>query len=103
MKEGGRKVTVWLKQGVLGSLGPETRRCKGRLVKRYEECGLDFFITSLREGNHHPASCHYEGQALDFKRQALRKSAIIETCGEGFDIVEYGDQRDIFHVEWDPK
>ncbi len=96
-------MTVWLKQGVLGSLGPETRRCKGRLVRLYRERGLDFFITSLREGNHHPASCHYEGQALDFKRLGVPKAFVVEACGEGFDVVEYGDARDIFHIEWDPK
>lgn len=96
-------MTVWLKQGVLGSLETETRRCKGRLVAFYRKKGLDFFITSLREGNHHPASCHYEGQALDFKRQGLLWSDIVGACGPGFDVVEYSDQRDIFHVEWDPK
>ena len=96
-------MTVWLKQGVLGTLGPEARRCKGRLVRLYRESGQDFFITSLREGNHHPASCHYEGQALDFKRQGALKDSIKETCGPGFDVVEYEDARDIFHVEWDPK
>lgn len=96
-------MTVWLKQGVLGSLGPEARRCKGRLVKLYREMALDFFITSLREGNHHPASLHYEGQALDFKRQRVMKDFIVEACGPGFDVVEYSDSRDIFHVEFDPK
>lgn len=96
-------MTVWLKQGVLGSLAPETRRCKGRLVALYESQELDFFITSLKEGNHHPASLHYEGQAIDFKRQRALKAAIVEACGPGFDVVEYSDSRDIFHVEWDPK
>lgn len=96
-------MTVWIKQGVLGSLGPETRRCKGRLVKFYERIGLDFFITSLGEGNHHPASCHYEGQAVDFKRQGVGKATIVDICEVGFDVVEYTDSRDIFHVEWDPK
>ena len=96
-------MTVWLKQGVLGSLGPETRRAKGRLVLLYEKWGFDFFITSLREGNHHPASCHYEGQALDFKRQGVEMHFIRKACGPGFDVVEYSDSRDIFHIEWDPK
>jgi hypothetical protein len=102
-KKGGREMTVWIKQGVLGSLGPETRRCKGRLVQLYREGGLDFYITSLGEGNHHDASCHYEGAAIDFKRQGIEKWLIKEACGPGFDVVEYTDSRDIFHVEWDPK
>ena len=96
-------MTVWIKQGVLGSLRFETRRAKGRLVQLYKECGLDFYITSLREGNHHPASCHYEGDALDFKRQEVTKDSVVKTCGPGFDVVEYSDSRDIFHVEFDPK
>ena len=96
-------MTVWLKQGVLGDLRRDARRCKGRLVALYESWNLDFLITSIREGNHHPASCHYEGDALDFKRQGVTKATIVETCGSGFDVVEYSDSRDIFHVEFDPK
>ena len=96
-------MTVWLKQGVLGRLESPTRRCKGRLVRFYKEWGLDFYITSLGEGKHNEASCHYEGDALDFKRNGVTLEAIKRTCGPGFDVVEYGDSRDIFHVEWDPK
>ena len=48
------------------------------------------------------ASCHYEGDALDFKRQRIAKSTIQKTAGPGFDVVEYAGL-DIFHVEWDPK
>ena len=69
----------------------------------YESKGLDFFITSLREGNHHPASCHYEGDAFDFKRQGVPEVDILRVCGPGFDVIEYSDSRDIFHVEWDLK
>jgi len=96
-------VTIWLKQGVLGDLRRDARRCKGRLVEFYEKQGLDFFITSLREGNHHPASCHYEGDAFDFKRQGQEKGEIQRVCGKDFDVVGYSDERDIFHVEFDPK
>ena len=96
-------MTVWIKQGVLGSLEPETRRAKRRLVKLYKERGLDFFITSLREGNHDPGSCHYEGQAIDFKRQGVPEAFVSAACGPEFDVVEYSDSQDIFHVEYDPK
>lgn len=96
-------MTVWLKEGVLGDLRRDARRAKGRLVRLYETYGLDFLITSLREGNHSPGSCHYEGDALDFKRQGVPREAIKGACGPGFDVVEYSDSRDIFHVEWDPK
>ena len=96
-------MTVWLKQGVLGRLSPPMRRCKGRLVRLYASKGFDFYITSKGEGNHDDASCHYEDDALDFKRQAVPKSDIQKTAGDGFDVVEYADARDIFHVEFDPK
>lgn len=96
-------MTVWIKQGVLGNLNPPTRRCKGRLIKFYNNEGYDFYITSIGEGNHNVASCHYEESALDFKRQSIKKSSIQRVCGEGFDVVEYSDERDIFHVEYDPK
>ena len=96
-------MTVWIKQGVLGRLSPPMRRCKGRLVRLYASRGLDFFITSKAEGNHDDASCHYEDDALDFKRQGMLLNDIQGAAGMTFDVVEYSDIRDIFHVEWDPK
>lgn len=96
-------MTVWIKQGVSGDLRRPMRRCKGRLVTLYASQGLDFYITSKREGEHHPASCHYEGDALDFKRQGVAKDDVVKTAGPGFDVIEYDDERDIFHVEWDPR
>jgi len=95
-------MTVWLKQGVCGSLSPEMRRCKGRLVGLYQGKKVDFFITSKGDGNHMAASCHYEGDAMDFKRNGISKKDIVSVCGEGFDVTEY-PELDIFHVEYDPK
>ena len=96
-------MTIWIKQGVLGHLNPQIRRCKGRLVALYKSRGLDFYITSLQEGNHHDASCHYEGDAIDFKRQGISIVKIKLAAGSFFDVVEYSDERNIFHVEYDPK
>jgi len=95
-------MTVWLKQGVLGNLSPDMRRAKGRLITLYKNNGFDFFITSIGEGEHMANSCHYEENALDFKRKCIPKKDIVETLGKGFDVVDY-DKLDIFHVEWDPK
>jgi len=95
-------MTVWLKQGVCGGLSPQMRRCKGRLIDLYQGKGLDFFITSKGDSNHMSSSCHYEGDAMDFKRGGISKKEIIAVCGEGFDVVEY-PELDIFHVEYDPK
>lgn len=96
-------MTVWIKQGVLGRLNPQMRRCKGRLIALYKGRGLDFFITSKGEGNHHDASCHYEEDAIDFKRQGMPIVKIKLVAGSFFDVVEYADERDIFHVEFDPR
>ena len=96
-------MTVWIKQGVLGHLNRQIRRCKGRLAELYRSKGLDFYITSLGEGRHHMGSCHYEGDAIDFKRQKVSILKIRLACGPDFDVIEYSDVRDIFHVEYDPK
>ena len=97
-------MAIWIKQGVLGSLNPHIRRVKGRLVALYKSRGLDFFITSNGEGSsHQDASCHYEGDAIDFKRQEIPKVKIQLVAGSFCDVVEYTDERDIFHVEYDPK
>ena len=34
---------------------------------------------------------------------AHEKSMCKDVVGHGFDVIEYSDERDIFHVEWDPK
>lgn len=96
-------MTVWIKEGAIGDLNAEMRRCKGRLINLYQSRGLDFFITCKRDGNHHPASCHPEGNAIDFKRQGISIVKIQLVAGSFFDVVEYSDERDIFHVEYDPK
>ena len=97
-------MTVWLKQGVEGDLGPEMRRAKGELVVLYKSKGLDFKITSIREGNHLANSCHYEGDALDFKRQGVPKQDVVEVLDDRFQAIEYEDNKgDIFHVEFDPR
>ena len=93
--------TTWVKDGVMGDLHPVMQKCKGRIIRLYYSKGLDFFVTSIKEGNHQPGSFHPIGYAMDFKRQGVAKSEIVEAAGQGFDVVEYSDNRDIFHVEWD--
>ncbi len=96
-------MNVWIKQGVSGYLNPPMRRCRGRLIRWYACKGLDFYETSRGEGNHRVDSCHYEASAMDFKRQGMDLEEIKREAGDGFDVVEYADKRDIFHVEYDPK
>jgi hypothetical protein len=104
------KPRTWIKEGVLGHLCPEMRRAKRALQLYYYRNDLDFYITSKEEGNHTAGSCHYEGAALDFKRQGMTKQHIriaLEVDGlnpDDFDIIEYDHANgDFFHVEWDPK
>jgi len=96
-------MTVWIKQGVLGNLSPNMRRAKGKLITLYNNNDKDFYITSIGEGNHLGHSCHYEENALDFSRQGIPKKDVVECLDKDFDVVEYTDNRDIFHVEYDPK
>ena len=95
-------MTVWIKQGVTGDLSREARRGLGRCARVYERKGLDFFITSIREGNHSAGSFHYDGGAFDFKRQEILISELRQELGKDYDVEEY-DNLNIFHVEYDPK
>ena len=95
--------TVWIKQGVTGTLSKEVRRAMGRVAGAYFDKGKDFCITSMMEGNHSSGSFHYDGGAVDFKRQGFTKRDIKTIVGKDFDVIEYTDARDIFHLEYDPK
>ena len=102
-------MTVWIKQGVCGDLSFQMQKARGELAVLYASHGNDFYITSIREGNHSPGSYHYIGQALDFKRQKMLKGELVDKLfglttriGGKFDVIEYSDERDIFHVEFDP-
>lgn len=102
-------MTVWIKQGVCGDLSIQMQKALGKLVTLYADHALDFFITSIREGNHSGGSLHYIGHAIDFKRQGVPRDEIAgemvllaARIGGRFDVVEYSDVRDIFHVEYDP-
>jgi len=101
-------MTIWIKQGVLGTLNPYMMKAKGKLVDLYSVHGSSFYITSVMEGNHRAGSYHYEGGALDFKRRGVTKEEIklclepLEIRFDGrYDVIEYPDM-DIFHVEFDP-
>ena len=63
------KGTVWLKQGVCGDLQPTCRRGFKHVAEFFWDQGLEFFVTSIRDGNHHAGSCHYLGLAFDCRAQ----------------------------------
>ena len=93
-------MTVWIKQGVLGSLNVQMRKCHGRLVRLYLRHGKDFYVTSRREGNHSPGSLHPDGGAEDFAKQNISIKEIRGVCGKDFDVVGEGTH---IHYEYDPK
>ncbi len=94
---------VWLKDDVYGDLQTPMQKAHGRLVELYAMYGMDFFVTSRNDGKHSPGSLHYVDLAEDFKRQSIRKHLVVDAAGPGFDVVEYPEPRDIYHVEFDPK
>ncbi len=95
--------TVWLKYDVYGDLQNPMQKAHGRLVELYAMYAKDFYVTSRRDGKHMAGSLHFIGLAEDFKRQGIKKHLIKDAAGPGFDVVEYPEPHDIFHVEFDPK
>lgn len=91
---------VWLKQGVVGELSRQMRRAVGVLSTIYGSAGLDLFITSVQEGNHSAGSLHYDGQAIDIRKQTITLQSIKTNLGPGYDCIEEVDH---FHIEWDPR
>ena len=95
---------VWIKQGVMGDMSIPMRKGFGKIAKHYATLGLDTYITSIREANHSQGSLHYDGNAVDIKRQNLKRGVIKQILGPNFDVIEYSkDAGDIFHLEYDPK
>lgn len=93
-------VKVWFEQGVVWDLEPETHEGFRQVVKSATE---DIYITSGREGDHHPASLHYLGRAWDMRFHGFTKEKLLAVLPGGdkvWDVVQYGWG---FHVERDPK
>lgn len=93
-------MTEWIKAGVMGTLSIPMRKCHGRLVRLYASKNLDFFTTSIQEGNHSPGSLHPDGNAEDFHQQGVPLNELKAVAGPGFDVVVESDH---VHVEYDPK
>lgn len=98
------QANVWIKQGVMGRMSIPMRKGFGRVANHYKALGLDTYVTSIEEANHSFGSLHYDGNAVDIKRQGQPKGIIKQVLGEGFDVMEYSkDAGDIFHMEYDSK
>ena len=98
-------MTVWLKQGVWGTLSPVMRKAKGKLADLFASKYLDLQITSIREGTHRVDSLHYEGDAIDIRPQGVTKEEIKRSLtaleiqyGGRFDVVVHSTH---IHIEYD--
>ena len=105
---------IYKKIDVCGDCHPILWKCMKYVFEVYIQFGCKrFFITSIRDGLHSLTSFHYIGRAIDFERQTVSKEAILKGishfCSDhlqckfvDFDLIEYPD-KDIFHLELDPK
>ena len=75
--------------------------------QRFDDMGLDAWITSGSEGCHREGSLHYVGRALDFRSRHVSERArpglrdeIAAALGENYDVVLEATH---YHCEHDPK
>jgi hypothetical protein len=93
-------IHVWFEQGTVWNLDPETHEGFRQMLRHANE---DVYITSGREGDHHPASLHYLGRAWDMRHCGFTKAKLLSALpgmDTVWDVVEYSWG---FHVERDPK
>lgn len=91
---------ILYKEGVMGQLHPHVRKDFGRLAESYFPKGLDFIVTSIREGTHSARSLHPLGHAWDYDPQGVDLAHDKAVLGPDYDVVEERDHR---HAEFDPK
>lgn len=99
-------MNVWIQQGTVWDLQLSAQRGFRRVVKLFGKFKEDVYVTSGREGDHHPASLHYPGLAWDMRNGRAKKFSKDEViaCLPGgdkyWDVVFYDWG---FHIEYDPK
>lgn len=80
------------------------RRSLAKVDRVFRRQGFEAVITSTFEGNHGPSSLHYSDEAYDLRKPAAPPTFVLaklkESLGPDFDVV---DERDHFHIEYDPK
>ncbi len=110
---------VIIKRGVSFSsrdLHPQIRWSVGKVsAVTLEFTGRLAIITSAREGKHGRDSLHYEGRAIDYRTNDLRRHALVDyrdrvaaELGPDFDVVlelddEHDRRNEHLHTEFDPK
>ena len=96
-------INVWFQIGVTWNLQPVAAEGFRQVVKNAEE---DVYVTSGREGDHHPASLHYLGLAWDQRAGSYEdKEDMLDVLPGGdknWDVIYYPKWNG-FHIEYDPK
>ncbi len=96
-------MTIWIKQGVCGTLVPQAQKGYGRVARLYASRGYDLYVTSIRDGNHTEGSFHYIGRAFDIRAvEEISVTAIKTALGKGWDVIYHAASNHI-HCEYDPK
>jgi hypothetical protein len=109
-------VVIALKPGCsVTGLQPEALAAWIILAPIFAEHAIPLYITSARDGSHHPGSLHGLGLALDIRSSTKYgcplgvDEAILrdgkEALGPQYDFIleDVGDPNVHFHVEFDPK
>lgn len=105
---------ISIKEGVkLEGLTPEILLGLSIVEKVFEKYGIEVVITEATGGDHQQGSLHYQGKALDIRSKHIfeyaLKEKILEKCrqklGVSFDMIleGFGEDREHFHVEFDPQ
>lgn len=99
-----------IKQGVsLKGLQPQMAVAYAIVQDIYRQFGYGATITSGNDGVHMAGSCHYTGDALDFRTKHLERTdfrvmmdEIKAALGQEFDVVIEGEgtENAHLHIEW---
>lgn len=97
-----------LKAGVkVAGVKPETLIAMMVAQEVCRECGYEFVVTSVREGQHMAKSLHYQGMAFDMRTRHMApaqipviRDLIAKRLGPDYDVVIEATH---IHIEHDPK
>jgi len=77
---------VWIEQGVIWALIPESQDGFRKVVKKAKQ---DIYVTSGGEGDHIAESFHYSGRAWDMRKSGFTAVGLRKVLGAKWDVVQY--------------
>ena len=90
---------VWIRRGVDWRPNWQIDNAVRKMESKFRD--VDIFVTSCRDGMHGLGTLHHQGDAIDIRPLSGYIVGDVEMCiGQGFDVV---DERNHWHIEWDPK